>query len=147
MKRDETWRRPAFLTVSLFIIVAVVAIFATAPLSLPDNRLLPFPVHCARSLRESYNFFCETDASWDRRRAIIDAQQPNQIVHVHDRAFKAKTARWWQDNYEPNFSCTFERRLGRPGDGGKWGTMTRSPSDAILVLNPFTAFLGSLTPC
>eukprot|EP00951_Prasinocladus_malaysianus_P019895 scaffold161663_cov33-Prasinocladus_malaysianus.AAC.1 len=24
------------------------------------------------------------------------------------------------NNYEPNFSCMFERRLGLPGDGGKW---------------------------
>ena len=25
-----------------------------------------------------------------------------------------------QENWEPNFSCTYERRLGSPGDGGKW---------------------------
>jgi len=29
-------------------------------------------------------------------------------------------ARWWLTNYEPTFSCAAERRLGRPGDGGKW---------------------------
>ena len=25
-----------------------------------------------------------------------------------------------QENWEPNFSCGYERRLGQPGDGGKW---------------------------
>jgi len=29
---------------------------------------------------------------------------------------------WWQNNYEPNFSCPFEMRVGVPmnGDGPKW---------------------------
>lgn len=30
---------------------------------------------------------------------------------------------WWQNNYEPNFSCQLERRIGGPngnGDGPKW---------------------------
>ena len=31
-------------------------------------------------------------------------------------------AAWWQNNYEPNFSCPFEKRVGIPmnGDGPKW---------------------------
>lgn len=27
---------------------------------------------------------------------------------------------WLQDNWEPNFTCLHERRVGRWGDGGKW---------------------------
>jgi hypothetical protein len=27
---------------------------------------------------------------------------------------------WYQDNFEPEFSCRQERRVGRKGDGGNW---------------------------
>ena len=27
---------------------------------------------------------------------------------------------WWGNNYEPNFSCQFEKRIGGNGDGPKW---------------------------
>ncbi len=75
---------------------------------------------CSMSRAESKDFFCESDESWNRRRDIVKRQQPKQKTTRHDGYFREGIQRWWQDNYEPNFSCAFEERLGRAGDGGKW---------------------------
>lgn len=57
------------------------------------------------------------------RKEIFLAQGKNQIQPVVDRRFKlggpgAGMGIWFQHNYEPNFSCELEKRIGRPGDGG-----------------------------
>mmetsp|Transcript_21352 Transcript_21352/g.59285 ORF Transcript_21352/g.59285 Transcript_21352/m.59285 type:complete len:418 (-) Transcript_21352:32-1285(-) len=67
------------------------------------------------SMRESNGFFCDNDISWQLRKFIAKAQQPHQ-----ERTSPGGMRALYQENWEPNFSCTHERRLGQPGDGGKW---------------------------
>jgi methyltransferase family protein len=68
---------------------------------------------CELSRSESDDFFCETDDDWYRRKELFYLQ--------HNRnQFRDTTDMFFQDNYEPTFSCRFEQRLGINGDGGKW---------------------------
>lgn len=68
---------------------------------------------CDLSRIESDEFFCESDQDWRRRKERFHLQHNRNRVLGSPYLF-------FQDNYEPTFSCRFERRLGGNGDGGKW---------------------------
>ena len=70
-------------------------------------------ISCALSLRQSDNWFCETDIDWKRRK---------ELHHIQDRRNRISDVRslFFQNNWEPTIQCEFERRLGNTGDGGKW---------------------------
>mmetsp|Transcript_1391 Transcript_1391/g.1794 ORF Transcript_1391/g.1794 Transcript_1391/m.1794 type:complete len:361 (-) Transcript_1391:62-1144(-) len=82
---------------------------------------------------QSFGFFDDiTNAQWARLRYIA-AKHVNHLFpdfpfthnphfeQRHRKYFKSYPA-WWQTNYEPNFSCQFEVRVGGNGngDGPKW---------------------------
>ena len=71
--------------------------------------------HCAWSLRESFDFFCESDADWEVKRQLYIERLRQSQVDEHAASFV-----FWQNNWEPNFACNFEARPGDPGDGSKW---------------------------
>jgi len=71
------------------------------------------------SMRESLEFIEEPDEQWKRRKAIHQAQMELQARHRHECS-NCSGYSFWQLHYEPSFSCSFERRLGPAGDGGKW---------------------------
>lgn len=58
---------------------------------------------CNLSHAESLGFFCEDDQSWNRRRAIFNAQEEHQVSTFFDDV-PERRGRWWPGNYEPNFS-------------------------------------------
>lgn len=78
----------------------------------------PDGTYCGQSRAESLQFVCEPPHLWARRKAIYVAQAAKQEHLKSDE--QSNLPRWWQHNYEPNFSCAYERRLGSIGDGGKW---------------------------
>mmetsp|Transcript_98420 Transcript_98420/g.195176 ORF Transcript_98420/g.195176 Transcript_98420/m.195176 type:complete len:322 (+) Transcript_98420:87-1052(+) len=71
------------------------------------------------SIRESLGFIEEPDEHWRRRKAIHSAQMKLQARNRHD-CNNCSGHSFWQLHYEPSFSCSFERRVGPAGDGGKW---------------------------
>lgn len=75
---------------------------------------------CAWSMRESLGLLCDDDTEWALRRAGAAWQAARNAVEAEDANFRVHMGVWWQNNYEPEFSCAHERRLGRQGDGGKW---------------------------
>ena len=83
---------------------------------------------------ESHGFFYDVSAdSWNLLRDIYlkhdNHRDPSRplLYSEHDPKFLAPSymsaAAWYQNNYEPNFSCMFEKRIGgmqMNGDGPKW---------------------------
>ena len=84
--------------------------------------------------RQSYGFFDDIPAeSWNLHRDIYlqsqnhkDPMNPlrgSQFIANVTPAWQSIPATWYQNNYEPNFNCAFEKRIGginTNGDGPKW---------------------------
>ena len=68
-----------------------------------------------RSASESYGFMHYSEQDWQRFHDVHRNQSQKQRGgnHEHGNVF-------YQQNYEPTWSCPFERRIGKAGDGGKW---------------------------
>ncbi|UJR28677.1 hypothetical protein I4U23_009906 [Adineta vaga] len=71
------------------------------------------PDACQLSMAESDGWFCESDSNWKRRKMIDHTQHQRNRISEERYLF-------FQDNWEPTIHCAFERRIGKPGDGGKW---------------------------
>eukprot|EP01082_Thalassiosira_pseudonana_P015374 g13810.t1.1.5e17418b g13810 g13810.t1 contig9:499515-500847(+) len=83
---------------------------------------------------ESFGFFYDIpNDHWNRLKSIyashsnhVDPKQPlrfNPDFEGGDqRNWRSSAHAWYQNNYEPNFSCQFEKRIGQNmnGDGPKW---------------------------
>lgn len=88
---------------------------------------LPRPHHFAQSsendntdfalaLKESGGFFDDfKEADWRRLKDRIE-KTPDCLRDCGPE----EPHLWYQNNWEPNFTCLHERRLGVWGDGGKW---------------------------
>lgn len=87
-----------------------------------------------QAINQSFNFFNDITArQWELHREIY-LQNTNHInpmdpLSASTRIVNATPewmsipATWYQNNYEPNFNCAFEKRLGgytMNGDGPKW---------------------------
>ena len=79
--------------------------------------------------RESLGFFDDIPSrTWDRMNAKVKDMSPNfntfYLPFKEDRGFPhtrvKKPGNFYQNNYEPDFVCQHERRIGKLGDGGKW---------------------------
>lgn len=76
--------------------------------------------------RESLGFFDDIPSrTWERMKAKVKGMSPN--FNTYYLPFKdggdkrvRKPGTFYQNNYEPDFVCQHERRIGRLGDGGKW---------------------------
>jgi len=100
----------------------------------------------ALARNQSFGFFYDiTDAHWMLYRQKYlehvnhrfpdlpwvyhpDSERDESLPHIYPGKFGkwaygwASYKAWYQNNYEPNFSCQFEKRVGIPmnGDGAKW---------------------------
>ena len=73
-----------------------------------------------RASRDSGGFFDDiSDESW----ALMKQRVKTRINHYDpndpNRGINQPNA-WYQENFEPDFTCAHERRIGGMGDGPKW---------------------------
>ncbi|KAK4538319.1 hypothetical protein CDCA_CDCA17G4344 [Cyanidium caldarium] len=78
-------------------------------------RLAAERIGAPTSFVDSYGLVLEPERNWCHRKAryLRQAAQQKNTNQTTGQAF-------FQENWEPNFSCALEERLGRYGDGGKW---------------------------
>jgi hypothetical protein len=76
---------------------------------------------------QSHDFFKDTrNADWKLLQEIARSNRPhlypNNPLKYTSEERRGKTPAWYQTNYEPDFSCQFEQRIGGNGngDGPKW---------------------------
>jgi hypothetical protein len=71
------------------------------------------------AFEQSYGFFDDiTDYNWK----LMQERAKTRINHKFgsNLKFYEEPARWYMNNFEPDFTCAQERRVGGPGDGPKW---------------------------
>lgn len=72
------------------------------------------------ALEESNGFFYDvSDSDWEMQRKITKMRVNNKNAE-YPMAGAHNSPAWYQENWEPDFSCRMEQRIGGMGDGGKW---------------------------
>jgi Methyltransferase domain len=79
-------------------------------------RNLPRVDPKTRSKLESYGFFKYNNVDWARKIALHSWQSNRQKIGTHG----STGAIYFQENWEPTWSCEYDQRIGNQGDGGKW---------------------------
>lgn len=96
------------------------ALSPSSQLSLEDRKQLDF----ALARRESYGFFDDVGSyQWN-----LMKERVRERVNHNDRVLGHRSKilyldepnAWYQNNWEPDFTCQHERRVGGMGNGGKW---------------------------
>ena len=75
-----------------------------------------FEDFCMNDLERRHKIHCEesTRELQEGRNALL------KYFNISDVKSKFYWQNFWQANYEPTWTCPFERRMGRRSDGGKW---------------------------
>lgn len=69
--------------------------------------------------RQSGGFFTDIDeTNWNLLRDRVEKRKNHCCPAVKQNGKRPNA--WYQDNWEPDFTCMQERRVGRMGDGAKW---------------------------
>lgn len=72
------------------------------------------------SVSESYGFFDYSDDQWRRKKKNHRLQKQKQRGQIPSNKKQSSGRIFYQYNYEPSWSCGYEQRIGKMGDGGKW---------------------------
>jgi len=78
----------------------------------------------ALAKKESLGFFNDIDKTrWQRMKDRFQSTRPNEYKTRDKERYKehAKNSGFfWMENFDPEFTCEFEKKYGILGDGGKW---------------------------
>jgi hypothetical protein len=74
------------------------------------------PLKSWKLLRDIY---MQVDNHREPDRPLLFSEYDPPFPDNFDPGYRSARA-WWGNNYEPNFSCQFEKRIGGNGDGPKW---------------------------
>lgn len=75
---------------------------------------------------QSGGFFTDVnEKDWNLLRTRVERRvnhchQPENQCYENPNVQTHNPRAWYQDNWEPDFTCTHERRIGGMGDGAKW---------------------------
>eukprot|EP00594_Rhizosolenia_setigera_P008829 CAMPEP_0178972462 /NCGR_PEP_ID=MMETSP0789-20121207/21031_1 /TAXON_ID=3005 /ORGANISM="Rhizosolenia setigera, Strain CCMP 1694" /LENGTH=334 /DNA_ID=CAMNT_0020659921 /DNA_START=22 /DNA_END=1026 /DNA_ORIENTATION=- len=73
---------------------------------------------------ESYGFFDDiSQKHWDLHKLRVKERENHNDEHLGQRSkmvFMDQPNAWYQNNWEPDFSCKHERRVGDLGAGSRW---------------------------
>eukprot|EP00588_Corethron_pennatum_P007275 CAMPEP_0194283770 /NCGR_PEP_ID=MMETSP0169-20130528/26101_1 /TAXON_ID=218684 /ORGANISM="Corethron pennatum, Strain L29A3" /LENGTH=226 /DNA_ID=CAMNT_0039029439 /DNA_START=399 /DNA_END=1076 /DNA_ORIENTATION=- len=74
------------------------------------------------ALKESLSFFDDiNDKNWMLLKERFQKTQPNYDTNLKQFERHSRYPNYfWANNWEPEFTCPHEIRLGKLGDGGKW---------------------------
>ena len=75
-----------------------------------------------KAKQESDGYFDDIPGKeWNMMKERAKFVSPNTCLGPPNCKFKNKNAAYWlQNNFEPDFACRHEKRIGIMGDGGKW---------------------------
>jgi hypothetical protein len=124
----------------------------------PANAITSAQDDFELATEQSGGFFYDVPArSWNLLRDIYLKHDNHRnstrplLYSKHDpyspREWDRSAAAWYQNNYEPNFSCQFEKRIGgmnTNGDGPKWVCGVCASSTSIFYVIHFIFLLGRL---
>ena len=65
------------------------------------------------------DIYMQVDNHREPDRPLLFSDYDPPFPDDYDPGYRSAHA-WWGNNYEPNFSCQFEKRIGGNGDGPKW---------------------------
>ena len=121
-KQDSSTRVKAAV---IFSIAFSICVFDAFHLNGPLGTYLPsFFSQCAPSdfgnfplaFKESSGYFRDIrELDWKMLKERVNITPPCKLDCGPEEPHK-----WYQNNWEPAFTCLHERRIGRWGDGGKW---------------------------
>lgn len=110
------------VSVVLFMLLMNDVLPALSPNSYPKRTVARVDFQTAE--RESYGFFDDVTAyHWSlMKRRVSERKNHNDEKHGHRSKiiFMDQPEAWYQNNWEPDFTCQHERRVGGLGAGGKW---------------------------
>lgn len=114
-----------FLVLIYFVVTLLMFIFhVTRPYHSTLKGTIVKKIDVALASTESYGFFYDV---YSREWALMKQRVKERINHNDKQLgqrskvlFLDEPGIWYQNNWEPDFSCKHERRVGGLGIGGRW---------------------------
>lgn len=116
--RLRDWIQTLFLVVILVVSILRNGFEVSRQITTQETLIQPSRTSFGMAYAHSLGFIDDVqDGEWELMRQIAikaeNNEHPDDPLRKHDKAH-----RWYQSNWDPNFSCRHERKIGM-GDGAK----------------------------